>query len=741
MTAEFVVRWLARGLIRVLYRLRVVSSPALPETGCLLVPNRLGWVEAALLQVATPRPVRFLVDDSVYGRRSMRPLLPLLGSLPLSAVAGGPALAAVVEAMKRGEVVCLFPHPHRGRPACGPVALPEVVNLARKGGAPVVPVWMDSASRSDLFRDREGRWWPRARARLSRLLSRTTVAYGEVIPPESAADDFVLQRLWSLGELSFQERSALRGHLAFAAVEGLHCEPGREVLVDGIDGASLTRGALLAAGLALAGKIRRVCPEPRVAIVLPPGRGATVANLAVVLAGKVPVNLNFTAGRASVEAACRIAGLRTTLTARAFHERLGGFAWTEKVLFLEELLPALKPVIVWWRLLVGLLPLGALARLAGVPKTGDRSEAVTLFTSGSSGEPKGVVLSHRNLLGNVQQFSQALRLNAGDSILSCLPVFHSFGSTVNLWYPILEGLRMVTFPSPLDVPKNAELIEKYGVKLLCSTPTFLRGYLRRVDPAQLQSLELVITGAERLPPDVAEAFEARFGKTVMQGYGLTETSPVVSVNLPDSPEAVAETGVSSSSRAGSVGKLMAGLSAEIRDPETGLKLPLHSTGMLWLKGVNIFEGYLEDPERTGQVLEGGWLRTGDLARFDADGFLFIEGRLSRFSKIAGEMVPHETVESAVCAALGISSEEKAVAIAGVPDASKGEALMLLSTRPVEMNHLRHALAEAGLPNLWIPRRAALIPEIPHLASGKLDLRRLQDMALEHAAGEPSGSPA
>ncbi len=178
---------------------------------------------------------------------------------------------------------------------------------------------------------------------------------------------------------------------------------------------------------------------------------------------------------------------------------------------------------------------------------------------------------------------------------------------------------------------------------------------------------------------------------------------------------------------------MAGLSAEIRDPETGAKLSLRSTGMLWLKGVNIFEGYLEDPERTGQVLEGGWLRTGDLARFDEDGFLFIEGRLSRFSKIGGEMVPHETVESAVCKALGISSEEKAVAVAGVPDPAKGEALVLLSTRPVELNHLRHALAEAGLPNLWIPRRAAHIDEIPHLASGKLDLRRLQEMALEHAA--------
>jgi acyl-[acyl-carrier-protein]-phospholipid O-acyltransferase/long-chain-fatty-acid--[acyl-carrier-protein] ligase len=466
------------------------------------------------------------------------------------------------------------------------------------------------------------------------------------------------------------------------------------------------------------------------AIVLPSGKGATIANLAVVLAGKVPVNLNFTAARQSVEAACRIANLNTVLTARSFQARFPEFPWPEKVIYLEDLIPRIKMGALLLRAAVTLLPSALLARLARVPATGDRAEAVTLFTSGSSGDPKGVVLSHRNLIGNVRQFSHMVGLKKGESILACLPLFHSFGSTVNLWFPILEGLRMVTHPSPLDIARNAELIEQHNVRMLCSTPTFLRGYLRKADPRQLRSLELVITGAEKLPSDVAEAFEARFGKEVLQGYGLTETSPVASVNLPDPPAPWPGCPVQSSSRKGAVGKLLPGMSAQIRDPETGEKLSLHDTGMLWLKGVNVFEGYLHDPVRTADAVCDGWLRTGDLGRFDHDGFLFIEGRLSRFSKIGGEMIPHETVEFAAAKALEISGDERVIVITGVPDESKGEALVLLASIDVDIGLLRSKLAAQGLPNLWIPRRFINVDEIPHLASGKLDLQKIQKLALQ-----------
>ena len=721
---ESSLRWLCGRFVRLFYRLHLLPSHRLPEGGCLLVPNHLSWADAVLLQVATPRPIRFLVDDAIYRRRTLRPLFAAIGALPISQTRAKEAIRTAAAALKKGEVVCIFPEGEISRSGSLLRIQRGFELIAREAQAPVVPVWLDELWGSILSFS-EGRYffkWPR------QWPYPVTVAFGEPLHGSDAAAGLVRERLLDLGEQCFQQRAVIRGHLGRASIEGLARQAGTEVLVDGNDDSRLTRGMLLALGLALANLLRRQCAESRIAIVLPPGKGATIANLAVVLAGKVPVNLNFTAGRPSIESACRIAGLRCAITARVFQNKLPDFAWPEQVLCLEDLAPRLKLKAVAWRGLISVLPTALLARLAGMPATGDRAEAVTLFTSGSSGEPKGVVLSHRNLLSNVRQFSHMIGLKKGDSILACLPLFHSFGSTVTLWYPILEGLRMVTNPSPLDIPKNAVLIHKHQVKLMCSTPTFLRGYLRKAEPEQLRSLQLIVTGAEKLPMDLAEAFESRFGKEVLQGYGLTETSPVASVNVPDPAAPWPGCPVQSSNRKGAVGKLMPGMSAQIRDPETGKKLSLHTTGMLWLKGANIFEAYLHDPQRTADAVQDGWLRTGDLGRFDEDGFLFIEGRMSRFSKIAGEMVPHETVEAAVVRVLEFSGEERIVAVTGVPDESKGEALVLLASRDVDLSLLRGKLAAEGLPNLWIPRRWVLVEEIPHLASGKLDLRKLQELA-------------
>lgn len=289
---------------------------------------------------------------------------------------------------------------------------------------------------------------------------------------------------------------------------------------------------------------------------------------------------------------------------------------------------------------------------------------------------------------------------------------------------------MVTYPTPVDVVKNAELVEKHQVTLLITTPTFLRGYLRRTEPQQFKSLKILIVGAEKLPRDLAETFEARFGMPVHEGYGLTETAPVVSVNLPDPLPSHPGDTIQPASRPGSVGKLLPGQAARIKDPETGAPLPSTELGMLWLKGPNIFQCYLNQPERTAEVLQDGWFRTGDLGRFDEDGFLHIEGRLSRFSKIGGEMVPHETVEAAISKQFNLESEEeRPIAVVGIPDEAKGEALILLTARDVKTDVLREKLLAAGLPSLWIPKKIKRVEQIPVLASGKLDLGRCKDLAL------------
>src|SRR5437763_6892962 len=310
-------------------------------------------------------------------------------------------------------------------------------------------------------------------------------------------------------------------------------------------------------------------------------------------------------------------------------------------------MPRMKRQIILWWIMSVVFPARLLLRLLNVPKKGGHAEAVLLFTSGTTGEPKGAVMSHRNVLGNVWQFRELLDAKKTDAILASLPFFHTFGSTVTLWYPLIEGVRIVTYPNPLDATKCAALIDRYKLTFLLLTPTFLRLYLRKAEPEQLRSLRLLITGAEKLPLELAKHFEERFQKKVFEGYGLTETAPVVSVNLPDPEPPKPGDHVQPSSRVGSVGRLAPGIAAEIREPETGQKLSLFETGMLWLRGVNIFEGYLHHPERTAEVLHNGWLKTGDIGRFDEDGFLYIEGRLSRFSKIGGEMVPQEATEQKI----------------------------------------------------------------------------------------------
>jgi len=715
---------LAELLGRLVYRIRSHGAEHFPEGGFLLVPNHITWVDSIVLQIACPRPVRFMVHEPIYRQPALHWIFRIFNAIPISPLHAREAIRAAAGRVRAGEVVCIFPEGQLTRSGTLLRLQRGFELIARQSGAPVVPVWLDRLWGS-VFSFRGGRYFWKIPGSLPYPV---TVAFGRPIPAEEASIALVRERLLMLGEWAYQRRPQLRGHLARACIRGLKRRQFDPAVIDGMDGSVTSRGTVLAASIALSRHLLGHCPGRRVAVVLPPGRAAVIANAALVLAGKVPVNLNFTAGRAASEAAIRIAGISHVITAGPVIKRLPAFPWPEHTLRIEEVLPRMKKKIILCRLLV-FLPWRLLAALLGAPSRGDHAEAVLLFTSGSAGEPKGVVLSHRNILGNVSQFSGMLDLAREDAVLGCLPFFHSFGSTVTLWYPLLEGIRLVTHPNPLDTAKNAELIQRHRITLLISTPTFLRAYLRKAEPAQIASLKLIVTGAEKLPAELAAAFEARFGKAVEQGYGLTEASPVVSTNLPDPAKSKPEDSVQPSSRPGSAGKLAPGMAAQIRDPESGAPLSLHETGMLWLRGPNIFEGYLDDPERTAAVLDAGWFRTGDLGRFDEDGFLFIEGRLSRFSKIGGEMIPHETIETKIREALSISPEETCVAVTGIPDEAKGEALILLSTIEIDPATLRTALGAIGIPNLWIPKRILRVEAIPTLASGKLDLKALRELAL------------
>jgi acyl-[acyl-carrier-protein]-phospholipid O-acyltransferase/long-chain-fatty-acid--[acyl-carrier-protein] ligase len=715
---------LVEMFVRIIYRVHGHGTERLPAGGFLLLPNHITWIDAIVLQLACPRPVRFMVFEPIYKQPALNWIFRIFNAIPISPKHAKDAIRKAAERIKAGDVVCIFPEGELTRSGTLLKLQRGFEIIARESGAPVVPVWMDQLWGS-VFSFHGGKYFRKLPRRVPYPV---TVVFGEPVPAEKATVALLRERLLILGEWAYQQRPILRGHLAEACLRGLKRRQFDPAVTDGMDKSVTSRGTLLAASIALSRYLKTECKSRRVAVVLPPGRAAVIANAALTLAGKVPVNLNFTAGRASVEAAIRIAGITEVITAGPVIKRLPEFPWPERTMRMEEIVPPLKKKIALWRALV-FLPWRILAAWLQLPSVGDREEAVILFTSGSAGEPKGVVLSHRNLLGNVSQFSSMLDLNREDAVLGCLPFFHSFGCTVTLWYPLIEGIRLVTYPNALDTVKNAELIAKHKVTLLISTPTFLRTYLRKAEPEQIATLKLVVTGAEKLPMDLAKAFEERFGKVVEQGYGLTETSPVVSVNLPDPKKAKPEDSVQPASRLGSVGKMAPGMAAQIRDPDTGAPLPLHETGMLWLRGPNIFEGYLNDPAKTAAVIVDGWFKTGDLGRFDEDGFLYIEGRLSRFSKIGGEMVPHETVETKIREAMKLGQEDVCIAVMGIPDEAKGESLVVLATIEIEVASLRTELNAIGIPNLWVPKRILRVESIPTLASGKLDLKACRELAM------------
>ena len=536
-----------------------------------------------------------------------------------------------------------------------------------------------------------------------------------------------------LDESAFRQRPELDSHLAKESFIALARSPRRELIVDRtLQRRSMKSGFLLAVSYMLSRRIPEWTSRRRVGILFPPGLGGYIANLAVVLCGKVPVNLNFTLGPSSVEACIKKADIDCLLTTARVQHKMPLFPWPEEgiVDLVEEIRLLSKAKTLALLSWIYLCPAKLLVKLLKVPSKGGDEEAGLLFTSGSSGEPKGVVLTHRNILGNCAQIDASGLLPVSEKIIANLPIFHSFGFTVTLWYPLLRGCCVVTLPSPLEVKKIAEAIEIESATILVGTPTFFKPYMKRIAPEKLASLKYVIAGAEKTPEGFADAWEERFGSLYLEGYGLTETSPVVSINLPAAPKGTIYPGSSTDgSRRGSVGRMMPGHAARILNPDTMEELVVDSVGLLALKGPNVFKGYLDKLERTAEVKQDGWFITGDLARFDADGFLYIEGRLSRFSKIGGEMVPHGTVEEALVQAYDLlESEVPLLAVAGRPDEAKGEALVLIAAFDVELDDVRAKLSEAGLANLWMPKEVRRVEAIPMLATGKLDLKEINSLA-------------
>ncbi|MFZ9941407.1 MAG: AMP-binding protein [Luteolibacter sp.] len=706
---------------------QILHQERVPKNGVLVVPGRLDFEQLLEIEgIFAKRRITWLIEESAHHDPAVRAHLEKSNSGAMFSIADAAPEAAgkqLKNFLTDGGVLIHVPGKANTRNAT-PCHIPSAeLRVLCSFGLPILPIAVDCPHESALsIEDID-------------TLPSALIVIGQEIPAASVSIATYREALLAAQEEAFSQHALLNQSLAMALLQGLKKHSRHRRIADGADDSELGFDKILAASLAFSRHIREETDQLRVAIVLPPGKAGLIANLAVMFAGKIPVNFNFTAGPDAVRSAIRQSGVDRFITADPFVRRVPTFPWppNRDLIFIERALPSLKKKIIFWAIISKILPASWIGKMLKLDARHGNDEAVLLFTSGSSGEPKGVALSHRNVLANVSQFGSRLDLPPHSSMLGCLPLFHSFGSTVTLWFPIIQGVNLVTYPSPLETKRLAELIAIHQVDVLLSTPTFMRGFMKRVDSAQLASLKLVVTGAEKLPQSLSEAFAEKFGITPQEGYGLTETSPATNVNLPN-PDDRENSVTLPSSRNGTVGQLLPGIAIRISDPTTDAPLPLDQQGMIWLKGANIFQGYLGRPEKSAEVLIDGWFKTGDVGRVDDDGFLHIEGRISRFSKIGGEMVPHETIESAINVALGLDAEsERRIAIVGVPDPQKGEAIILLSALgndAIERDciDLRYKLLEQGIPSLWCPKTIISVPEIPVLASGKLDIKRCETLA-------------
>lgn len=533
----------------------------------------------------------------------------------------------------------------------------------------------------------------------------------------------------------FAQRPELQGHIASLAFKALARKPFEPLIVDLSSGRKeMKAGLFLAAAIALSRRIKKI-PGRRIGVVFPAGIASSMTNLAIAMADKVPVNLNFTIGTQALESSIKRSGLTHIVSARQMKAKLPNFPWTDNFVdFLAEMKGIRKSEIMGWFGAIIATPSSSLMRWLKVPQNGGDREAALLFSSGSTGDPKGVPLTHRNIIGNCMQIADTKLLDTGEVILANLPTFHSFGFTVNLWYTMMSVVKTVCLPNPLETKRNAQAVHDEGVTVMIGTPTLYRPYFKKVEPELLKNLKFAVAGAEKTPSGFAELWEKTFGSRFVVGYGMTEASPVVCADLESAK------GTRKGEFSGTAGQLFPGMQARIVDDTTGEVVEPTQCGVLQIRGVNVFKGYLGDEETTSRAFDGEWYKTGDLARFDESGNMFIEGRISRFSKIGGEMVPHGTVEQAIVQAYHLEdSELPMVAVTGARDEAKGESLVVFTSIDMDAPSLRAKLAEQGLPNLWIPRRIHRVESIPTLASGKLDLRTLSKRAQESLEAEAKAS--
>ena len=728
-------RLLLLPILKTGYRFHVNGLKNLPQSGgVLLLGNHISWIDWLVLQAASPRAIKFVMYRPIYNKWYLTWFWRIFKVIPIGGGASKESIQTIRSYLENGEVVALFPEGH--------ISYNGQINEFQKGFEHVLEGLENITTVPFYLRGLWGSSFSRADSHYKILSKKrgkreVLVAFGKPINgfiDAVAMKQKVVELSFSAWEHFINEQAPLTHHWLESAKSDLF----KECVADA-QGTELNNVKFIAAVLSFAKVLKtKLRGQRHVGVLLPSSAAGAIVNMALFVLGKVPVNLNYTLSAESMQKALAKAQIDTVLSSAKFLDKLTakGFDFNailaDKLLFAEDIAKGLNKTAKTHAFLTALFAPQWWIKLRYFADVKLDDTATILFSSGSEGDPKGIELSHKNLLTNIKQVSELLNFRRDDVILNSLPIFHSFGLTVTTLLPLCEGVKMVSVADPTDGATIGKMSAKHGVSILFGTSTFFRLYTRnkKLHPLMFQNVRIVIAGAEKLKTDVKDAFRLKFGLEIHEGYGTTETAPVAAVNMPNILEKDSLKELTFT-KEGTVGLPLPGTIIKIVDPDTLNELKTGEDGLILIGGGQVMKGYLDDPEKTAEVIAEldsvRYYKTGDKGHIDEHGFVTIVDRYSRFAKIGGEMISLGAVEANLSQAIG----EDAVFVAtAVNDDKKGESVVLLVKSELPLSDIQQRIKALNIPPIMLPSEIFLVDEIPLLGSGKIDFKRAKLLATE-----------
>ncbi|MGA6965621.1 MAG: acyl-[ACP]--phospholipid O-acyltransferase [Xanthobacteraceae bacterium] len=700
-------------IYRALFRIEVKGIENLNNAGpnVIIALNHVSLLDAGLAMSLRERKPVFAIDAGIARRWWVRPFLRLSPAVPLDPLKPM-ALRTLIEAVRAGNALIIFPEGRITVTGSLMKVYDGAAMVADKSNAEIVPVRIEGLEQTPFSRMSKAqvrrRWFPKVRVT---ILEPVRLVVDPDLKGRKRRQTAGAALYGIMSDLVFRttstDRTVLEAVIAAADTHGRK----RVAIEDPVSGA-LTYRRMLAAAAVLGAKLMPLAPERRaIGVMLPNSNGAVVTILALMSAGRVPAMINFTAGAANILAACRAAQIDTILSSRTFIEKgklsrlVAAIEGEVRIVYLEDI----RASVTFADRLRGLLN----AEKPLVPRKADDWAAI-LFTSGSEGTPKGVVLSHRNMLANTAQAAARIDFGREDKVFNVLPIFHSFGLTVGVSLPLVSGLPIYLYPSPLHYRTVAELIYTVNATIMFGTDTFLNGYARVAHAYDFRSLRYILAGAEPVKESTRRIYMEKFGLRILEGYGVTETAPALALNTP------------MFNKFGTVGRILPGMEAKLEKVEG-----VEEGGRLYVRGPNVMLGYLKaDAPGVLQPPPEGWHDTGDIVTIDDEGFVTIKGRARRFAKIGGEMISLAAVE-ALAADLW---PDALSAVVAQPDARKGERLVLVTQQKGGSRAEFQGFAKSKHSSeLMIPSEVWVLEKLPLLGSGKVDIVAVEKLVAERVA--------